>query len=61
MLTPTFLLAVFYPQVGKLAGYLGSVGALGCIYVLPTATHLKASYLEIYNPLLSEAIKTNKF
>eukprot|EP00347_Sterkiella_histriomuscorum_P006074 403354168 len=61
MLVPTFILAVFYPQVGKLAGYLGSIGGLGCIYVLPTVTHLKSNYLEIYNPLLSEAIKNNKY
>ncbi len=52
-----FLLAIFYPDVGKLAGYLGSLAALGCIYVLPTITNLKSSYTQIKNPLLAEAIK----
>lgn len=56
-----FCLAIFYPDVGKLAGYLGSFCALGCIYVLPTITNLKASFLEIKHPVLAEALKQNKF
>jgi len=36
---------------------MGSLAGLGCIYVLPTITHLKATYLEIKNPILSEAVK----
>jgi len=40
---------------------MGSVAGLGCIYVLPTITHLKATYLEIKNPILSEAVKQNSF
>lgn len=61
MLILPFVLAVFYPKVGKLAGYLGSVAGLGCIYVLPTITHLKALHLEIKHPILSEAIKNNSY
>jgi Transmembrane amino acid transporter protein len=56
-----FTIAIFYPDVGKLAGCLGSLCALGCIYVLPTITNLKASYLEIKHPVLAEALKQNKF
>jgi len=56
-----FILAVFYPQVGKLAGYLGSVSGLFCIYVLPVITHLKALHTEINHPILSEALKNNDF
>ena len=57
ILIPPFLFAVFYPDVGKLAGYLGSLSGLGCIYVLPTITNLKSSYTQIKHPLLDEAIK----
>jgi hypothetical protein len=52
-----FILAIVYPKVGSLAGILGSVCSLGCIYVLPTITNLKVSYLEIQHPVLAEAIK----
>jgi hypothetical protein len=61
ILIAPFLLAIFYPDVGKLAGYLGSFSALGCIYVLPTITNLKSSYTQIKHPLLAEAIKQNEY
>ena len=61
ILIAPFLFAIFYPDVGKLAGYLGSVSALGCIYVLPTITNLKSSYTRIKHPLLAEAIKQNEY
>ena len=61
ILIAPFLLAIFYPQVGKLAGYLGSFSALGCIYVMPTITHLKSVYTQIKHPILAEAILQNKF
>jgi|LauGreDrversion4_2_1035121.scaffolds.fasta_scaffold253721_1 hypothetical protein len=61
ILVAPFLLAIFYPQVGKLAGYLGSVSALGCIYVLPTVTYLKSLFTAIKNPILAEAIKFDKY
>lgn len=51
-----FLFAVFYPDVGVLAGYLGSVSALFCIYILPIFTFLKLKYTEIHNPMLALAI-----
>jgi len=61
ILIAPFLFAIFYPDVGKLAGYLGSFSALGCIYVLPTITNLKSSYTRIKHPLLAEAIKQNEY
>ena len=61
ILVAPFLFAVFYPNVGKLAGYLGSMSGLGCIYVLPTITNLKSSYTQIKHPLLAEAIRQNEF
>lgn len=61
ILIAPFLLAIFYPQVGKLAGILGSFSALGCIYVMPTITYLKSLYTQVKNPLLAEAIRMNRF
>lgn len=61
MLIVPLILSIFYTDVGTLAGYLGSVAGLGCIYVLPTVTHLKALYTEIDHPILSEALKSNSF
>jgi hypothetical protein len=61
ILVVPFSIAILYPDVGKVAGYLGSFCALWCIYVLPTITNLKASYLEIKHPVLAEALKQNKF
>lgn len=61
ILIAPFLFAIFYPDVGKLAGYLGSFSALGCIYVLPTITNLKSSFTRIKHPLLAEAIKQNEY
>jgi len=52
-----FLLGVFYPEVGTLAGYLGSVAGLMCIYILPTITYLKYKHTELYHPILAEALK----
>lgn len=52
-----FLLAILYPEVGKLAGILGSLSALACIYILPTITYLKSKYTEIKHPILAEALE----
>lgn len=35
------ILAIGYPQVGKIAGLLGAVGGCLVIYILPTVTFLK--------------------
>ena len=43
-MTPAFLLALLYPNVGKIAGMLGAVGTSMCIYVLPISTYLKMKY-----------------
>jgi hypothetical protein len=55
------LLSLFYPAIGVLAGYLGSVSALFCIYVLPTITYMKHKQTELENPLLAKALLENKF
>lgn len=57
ILVGPFVLAIFYPQVGKLAGYLNAVTTLFTIYLLPTLTNLKMKHTEIKNPILVEAIK----
>ena len=56
-----FILAVFYPDVGKLAAYLSSVAGLFCIYVLPTVTYLKSLYTQIKNPILADALIADKY
>lgn len=61
ILIAPFMLSIFYPDVGKLAGYLGSFSALGCIYVMPTITNLKSTYTQVKHPILAEAIKQNEF
>ena len=55
------MLAIFYPEVGKLAGMLGSISALACIYVLPTITYLKSKHTEIKHPMLADALDKNEF
>lgn len=55
------MLAIFYPEVGKLAGILGSLSGLACIYVLPTVTYLKSKHTEIKHPMLADALDKNAF
>jgi hypothetical protein len=61
ILIAPFALSIFYPDVGKLAGYLGSMAGLGCIYVMPTITNLKSTYTQIKHPILAEAIRQNQY
>jgi hypothetical protein len=51
LLVPSFLLAIYYPQVGKLAGYCGSFATMLCIYLLPLATYLKMKHEQIKVPI----------
>ena len=57
ILTPPFLLAIFYPQVGTLAALLGSFATMLVIYFLPISTYLKYKYSTIRNPALANIIK----
>jgi hypothetical protein len=50
IMIPAFLLALLYPQVGVIAGYLGAFGTLFCIYLLPVATYLKMKHDGILPP-----------
>ena len=34
------IIAILYPKAGSLAGTLGAIGGLLCIYILPTVTYL---------------------
>lgn len=61
ILIPPGLLAVFYPQVGILAGILGSLGGLLCIYIMPTVTFLAQKKTEINHPHLVAALRENNF
>lgn len=55
------ILAIVYPQVGKLAGLLGAIGGLLCIYVLPTITFLAQKRTQINNPDLINALRLNTY
>ena len=55
------VLAVVYPEVGKLAGLLGAVGGCLCIYILPVVTFLAQKRTEISNPDLIKAMRRNTF
>ena len=47
---PAFLLAMFYPNVGSIAGLFGAFGTMFCIYVLPLATYVSMLYQGILPP-----------
>lgn len=61
ILIPPGLLAVLYPEVGVLAGILGSLGGLLCIYIMPTVTFLAQKKTEINHPQLVAALRENNF
>lgn len=46
------ILAIFYPQVAKLAALLGAVGGTLAIYIVPTITYVAQSHMAIKNPRL---------
>ena len=47
---PSFLLAIYYPQVGDVAGLAGSFATMLCIYLLPVACYIKMKYDQINLP-----------
>ena len=55
------ILAIVYPQVGKLAGLLGALGGCLVIYLLPTITFLAQKRTEINNPDLVKALRKNTY
>lgn len=47
LIMPSFAVAVYYPQVGTVAGLAGSLGTCFCIYMLPICTYLNHRWNEI--------------
>ena len=43
-ITPAFLLAVYYPKVGDIAGIAGAAATLWVIYFVPNVTYLKMKW-----------------
>lgn len=41
LIIPSFILAIYYPQVGTIAGLACAFGNLFCIYILPVVTYWK--------------------
>lgn len=50
LMIPSFLLAIYYPQVGDVAGLAGSFATMLCIYLLPVGCYIKMKYDEISLP-----------
>lgn len=48
-------ITVLYPQIAGILGYVGSVGGLMIVYILPVVTYLVKLKQEYDNPLLAEA------
>lgn len=55
-----FLFAVFYPQVGSILSWTGSIAGLLIIYILPVIIHLKIVRTRYENPLLAKALELNE-
>jgi len=60
ILIPLFI-TVVYPQIAGILGYVGSVGGLFIVYIMPVVTYLVKLKHQCDNPILNEAhdIQTN--
>ena len=61
ILTPPFLLAVWYPQVGTVASLGGSFATMLVVYFLPIVTFLKFKHSSIRHPEIASLIKRSTF
>ena len=43
-ITPAFLLAVYYPKIGDIAGVAGATATMFVIYIVPNVTYLKMKW-----------------
>lgn len=50
LIIPSFALAIYYPQVGSIAGLAGAFGTMLCIYILPIMTYMKYWWVQITDP-----------
>ena len=48
LMTPAFFLAIYYPDVGTLAGYLGAFATALVIYAVPTITWFWMKYRKLH-------------
>ena len=49
LILPAFLLAIYYPEVGDLAGILGAAATMLVIYIVPNVTYLKMKWDATYS------------
>ena len=54
-------ITIFYPKIGSILGYIGSVAGLLIVYILPVMTYLKKYKTELTHPLLAKAIENDLF
>lgn len=57
ILTPSYIIANVYPNVGSIAGKLGASASLLVVYFLPVCTYLKYKYTAIQNPELATLVQ----
>ena len=55
------IIAITYPNVGKVASFLGGLGGMVVIYFIPTVTFMSQKKTEIANPVLVHGLRLNKF
>ena len=53
--------ALFYPNVGQMLAYTGSITGLCIVYIMPIIVHLKKLKTEMDHPRLAEAVDNNEF
>ena len=61
ILTPPFLLAIWYPQVGTVASLGGSFATMLVVYFLPIVTYLKFKHSCIRNPDIAQLIQRSTY
>ena len=61
ILTPPFLLAIWYPQVGTVASLGGSFATMLVVYFLPIVTYLKFKHSAITNPDIAQLIQRSTY
>ena len=61
LLIGPFILAVLYPNVGKIAAILGATGSFFCVITLPVIVYVAQKKTEIKNPFLMAALRRNDF
>jgi hypothetical protein len=55
------IIAITYPNVGVLAGLLGSFSGFLIVYFLPLTVFVKSMHTQVQHPLLAEALENRDY